>query len=163
MKKIFWVSLFSVLVILTGCKAKELSPQQQARQDALARQIEQRDFVFKANSAQPMKGRSINLSSNYTLDITSDEITAYLPYFGRSYSAPIRSTDIGIKFESTNFDYQVIGEKSGMYEILIVPKDITKPDLKGIKLYLSAGVSGYGSLRIVLDNRQSISYYGTIE
>lgn len=36
----------------------------------------------------PMAGRSVNLTSPYSLEIHGDSILSYLPYFGRAYSAP---------------------------------------------------------------------------
>ena len=38
--------------------------------------------------AVPMAGRSVNLTSPYSLEIHGDSILSYLPYFGRAYSAP---------------------------------------------------------------------------
>ena len=36
--------------------------------------------------AVPMAGRSVNLTSPYSLEIHGDSILSYLPYFGRAYS-----------------------------------------------------------------------------
>ena len=35
--------------------------------------------------AVPMAGRSVNLTSPYSLEIHGDSILSYLPYFGRAY------------------------------------------------------------------------------
>lgn len=163
MKKLVWIALASILLFFVGCKTKELSPNGQAKQDELMRKIENRDFIFNANSAQPMRGRNVNLTGNYSLKVGKDTISSDLPYFGQSYNAPMNPTELGVKFRSTNFDYQIVSKKNNMFEILIVPKDISNSDLRGIKLNLSAGASGYGSLRILFSQRQSISYSGTIE
>jgi len=43
--------------------------------------------------AVPMAGRSVNLTSPYSLEIHGDSILSYLPYFGRAYSAPYGGGD----------------------------------------------------------------------
>lgn len=116
-------------------------------------------FKFVPTSATPTGYRSINLSHTYFLKISKDTIEAYLPYFGRAYSATMNPDDAGIKFLSTDFNYQVTPKKKGMYEILIEPKE--RRDRT--RLILSAGNSGYGSLMVTDNNRQAISFSGRIE
>lgn len=48
-----------------------------------------------------------------------------------------------------------------MYNITIVPKDLSKIEERGIKLFLSLGNNGYGTLQVSFANRQPISFYGT--
>ena len=45
--------------------------------------------------------RSIYLSPYYYLKVSKDTVVAYLPYFGRAYTAPADPTEGGIKFTST--------------------------------------------------------------
>lgn len=163
MKKIFSIISLCLIILLIGCKTKELTPDQQAKAKEYASKIEDRNFTFHANSAQPMSGRSINLNYNYYLKVTKDTIIASLPYYGRSYLAPIDATNISIDFTSTNFLYSTNKKDNGSYEIKIEPKDITNQQNEGISLLLSISPSGYATLNALPTNRQSISFYGTVD
>jgi len=151
------------LVLFVGCKAKELTPEQQAKAEQYTQMIESHDFKFEPINAQPTGGRNINLTADYFLKITNDTIEAYLPYFGRAYSAPFNSSDSGIKFLSTDFTYSSQKKKNGTYDIQIEPKDLTNNMLLGLVMNLSVSNSGYGTLSVRSNQRQSISFYGTIE
>lgn len=148
--------------VLIGCKTKVLTPEQQAKADRYTEKIENREFTFHAMNASPQRGGSIPLTGTYYLEISGDTITAYLPYFGRSYIAPVNPRDIGVDFVSTKFSYDVNLKKNGVYEVTIVPQDLSKYELRGLTMFLSLSNSGYGSLRLSFTNRQMISYYGNI-
>ncbi|MDL2214994.1 DUF4251 domain-containing protein [Dysgonomonas sp. OttesenSCG-928-M03] len=163
MKRLFSITCILLLILFVGCKAKELTPEQQAKANEYTRMIETPDFTFIASNAQPMRGRTINLTSDYSLRVTKDTIEAYLPYFGRAYTAPSNPSEGGIKFVSTDFDYDSVLKKNGTYEIKITPNDLKKAEQRGTVLYLNISNSGYGSLSVQMTNKQSISYYGRLE
>ncbi|SHG25558.1 DUF4251 domain-containing protein [Dysgonomonas macrotermitis] len=160
MKKLTFILSVFCLVVLAACKTKALTPEQQAKVDANIEKIESRNFTFTARNATPMSGRSITLTDNYYLKISPDSVQASLPYFGRAYVAPTDARNLGISFVSTDFDYKV-EQKKNTSEITIVPKDLSKIQQSGLKLILSLGNSGYGTLSVISTNRQSISFYGT--
>ncbi|MBF0576316.1 DUF4251 domain-containing protein [Dysgonomonas sp. GY617] len=163
MKKISIITSLILLAILIGCKTKELTPEQQAKAKEYAEKIENRNFTFHATSAQPMSGRTVNLNYDYYLKVKNDTIIANLPYYGRSYVAPINPRDISIDFTSTNFNYSDTKKKDGSYEIKIEPLDITNRENVGISILLRISPSGYGTLNALPTNRQNISFYGTID
>lgn len=131
-------------------------------------------FVFQATSAisssndvnnllRKMPGNAgggnINLSGyNYDLTITPDSIIAYLPYYGRTYSANINSDENGIKFTSKKFTYQSNKKKKGGWQIRIDTKD-TK---EGFRLLLDISEKGYATLVAIGTNKQPITFYGVI-
>ena len=96
--------LFLVTAIAGSCTT---SKAQQNISTDIKRIVESRNFVFKAEIANPVRGGNIQLSSGYDLTITPGSITAYLPFYGRAQTVPIGTSDGGIKFTSTNFDYSV--------------------------------------------------------
>lgn len=159
------ISIISICLMITfiGCKTKELTPEQQEKAKEYGDKIENRNFIFEANRAQPMSGKSVNLSSNYYLKVSQDTIIASLPYYGRSYSAPTDPTDIGINFTSTDFLYSSTKKENGAYEIKIEPKDVSNQQNRGITFFLSISPNGYASLNASGTNRQGISYNGTVE
>lgn len=117
-----------------------------------------KNFVFKAQSVSPTGGNLRQLNTDYDLRVFGDTVRTFLPYFGRSYSAPIGATDGGIKFTSTDFDYKLAERKKDRVEVLIRPKDAQ--DVR--QMLLSVSKNGYASLQVLSNNRQPISFNGYI-
>src|SRR5882757_5522738 len=120
--------------------------------------VEAKDYVFKAEYVQPMRGANRYLTSDYDFKVGKDSLVAYLPYFGRAYVAPMNSDDAGMMFTATHFDYKMVESKNG-WDISIKPKG-TK-DIQSIQLSISK--DGYADLRITSINRDPISYRGHIQ
>jgi hypothetical protein len=120
--------------------------------------INAQDYRFIAQTAIPMGGPSKHLTGGYDFTVSKDSVVAYLPYYGRAYSAPIDPTKGGVQFTSTQFDYKVDTTKKGGWEISIKPRD--NRDVN--QIYLSVSSAGYASLRVTSINRQAISYNGEI-
>ncbi len=130
-----------------------------AKQTRIQNLVASQQYVFKAQTMQPMSGRSRALTSDYDVKVGKDTLTCYLPYFGRAYTAPIGSTDGGIQFTSTNFSYSVAIKKKGGWDVLIKPNDAQ--DVQQLQLTISQ--DGYASLQVTSNNRQPISFNGYID
>lgn len=102
-----------------------------------------------------MRGSVIQLTSDYDIRISGDSITAYLPYFGRAHTARMNAEG-GIRFTSTNFQYQVTKRRKGSWLVLIEPNDTR--DVRQMSLSVSS--SGYGILQVNSNNRDPISFNG---
>lgn len=152
---IFVLSLFG----LNSCKSgSSLSKEEIA--DNIKAKIDSVNYTFSPQTALPMGGRSVNLTlSYYSLKVSKDTVKAQLPYFGRAYVAPTNLQDGGIKFVSTDFNYNVAEKKNGDWEISITTND-TQPK---VDLRLSVSDNGYSTLYVLDNNRQPISFYGKIE
>lgn len=150
-----------------------LSVNAQTDKATTKRIVEAKHFIFVASTAMPMNsneinailsrmpgangGGSINLNGeNYDVRITPDSLVAYLPYYGRSFSAPIGRDDTGYKFTSTKFSFENKLRKKGGWQISINPKD-TK---ESIRMNLTITDNGYATLIINSNNKQSITYNG---
>src|SRR5882762_1176987 len=129
-----------------------------ARIDSLKKAIESGRFVFMAQSATPMSGRTRQLTYDYKLDIRKDTIIADLPYYGRSYSPTYGSSDGGINFTTTNFDYSSKEGAKGGWDIIITPKEIRNVS----RMSLNVSNAGYSSLTVTSNTRQQISFNGHI-
>ena len=133
-----------------------------------------KNYVFVATTAIPMNSAEINnvlskmngntssssislIGSNYELKITTDTVTAYLPYYGRAYTAPIGNDDSGIKFTSAKFTYESTKTKKG-WQVTIAIKD-TK---EGERLSLNINENGYATLNVISNSKQSTSFNGYI-
>lgn len=144
----FVISLLSVSLI---------SAAQEKDEAEIQKMIDSKNFVFKATSVNPPGGRNRQLTPEYDVKVSVDQIDCYLPYYGRSYSAPVNSEG-GIKFTSTDFSYDVKKVKKG-WQISMKPKN----DNDVRELYLTAFTNGNASLQVTSNNRQNISFNGYIE
>jgi hypothetical protein len=162
-----YILLFAAL-FAASCTSQKAS----TNQFAVADLIEAQKYTFVAQSASPtedvrynprlMFRNGANLyqlsGSGYDLKITKDSVIAYLPYFGRSYTAPMNPNEGGIKFTSTDFSYKKSIRKKN-YEIEIKLNDNREVNT----LFLTISPNGYSFLRISLANKTPIAFNGRIE
>ncbi len=105
------IKLFLAVAIVFGglnvSHAQSTRAERQAVKAAkVKKMVDDVNFVFKANYANPQGGGSRALTSDYDVKVVKDSVIVYLPYFGRAYvTPPPGTTEGGIKFTSTNFKY----------------------------------------------------------
>lgn len=149
----------SILLLSCGTTKSAIEKAEQAK--LYEEQFENLDFKFIADHAYPQSFQSVFLSSNYDVIVTPDTVTAYLPYFGRAYRAPMNTSDGGgIRFESIDFESEVEnGRKDGEWLVTIRTRDTTRP----FTLYFHLWTNGAARLDVNDPDRQPISFKGTIE
>ncbi len=126
--------------------------------DALQSAIEKKSYTYLVQSVTPMKGGMRQLNPGYALTIKGDTLVANLPYFGRVYQAAY-GADGGFNFTSYQFDYQIKTSKKGGWNVSIKTKD--QPSQR--KFNLTVSKNGSASLTVLCSDRESISYYGTLD
>ncbi|WP_254639964.1 DUF4251 domain-containing protein [Chitinophaga sp. GbtcB8] len=154
MKKFLNGSLFLIMAIT--CCGQLFA--QDNKKDKIKNLVASQSYVFKAQTALPMSGRTRQLTSEYEVKVAKDSVITYLPYFGRAYTAPLDPSKGGIQFTSRKFDYTVNNAKKGGWNIQISPKDAD--DVRQMVLMLSE--DGYGTLQVTSNNRQPIMFNGYI-
>ncbi|WP_259067605.1 DUF4251 domain-containing protein [Mucilaginibacter sp. X4EP1] len=156
-----------IFCVLSIAAAQTTKQQKQAAKEAtIKKMVDSVHYVFKANYALPMRGGQKTLTSDYDFIVKKDTITAYLPYFGRAYTAPndIYTNEGGIKFKTADFSYDNKPGKKGGWEITIKPKDSNISNWRSVQqMYLSISTNGYATLRVISSNRDPISFDGYIE
>ena len=90
------LSLFAVGLVTWGAVAA-----QETNSATLKSILSGKQFVFKAQSAWPLQGTVVQLTSGYDMKVLQDSINTYLPYFGRAFNASY-GTEGGINFTSKN-------------------------------------------------------------
>jgi len=142
-----------------------------------AKIVEAKTYTFVARSATPLNvqdisaimsrmpgglqgGGAINLNETYyEVKVTPDSVIAFLPYYGRSFTAPINQNEGGVKFNSKKFDYKgKKGRKRG-WDIVIDTKDANE----NYRLALNIGDEGYATLSLNSNSKQSITYQGYLK
>lgn len=160
MKARYFIILFILFpaLLVISCKTGE-----KVSKAEVIKEIEDKvlngDFTFEAQQAHPMSGRVVHLTSSYNLRVKPDSVIAYLPYFGRAYTAPSPLEEGGIKFTSTDFKYSVSGKNKGVYRVSIDIND----NSNDYRLSLMVGETGYTTLYVGQKNKQSITFYGRVE
>jgi len=161
MKTLKYILILLLIVSIGSAAANAQKPsKKELKKAAIRNDIESKRYTFIANNAIPMGGSSRQLTSEYDLKITPDSVISFLPYFGVAhFDVPYGSTDLGIKFTSTKFDYKATQNKKGGWQIIIKPKDVK--NLQSMILYISS--DGYGSLAVNSINRDNISFDGYLK
>ncbi|RYE36622.1 MAG: DUF4251 domain-containing protein [Sphingobacteriaceae bacterium] len=152
----------SFMFCLFSAEAQNTRAQKkQAKIAAIKKMVDNQNYVFMAQFANPLGWKTINLNYNYNVVISRDSVDSYLPYYGRAYVAPYNPTDpaqTGIQFKSKDFDYQENTDRKGNYEVTIVPHDVKETR----KFFLNISDEGYATLSVTSNNRQSISFNGYV-
>ena len=102
-------------------QSKKEREEQKAKE--IKEMIENGRFTIEVDRALPMGGRTVHLTTPYSLEMRGDSAISYLPYFGRAYSLPYGGGD-GMRFEESITDYQSTFDKKGTARIKFVPKKI---------------------------------------
>ncbi len=131
---------------------------QNDKKEAIKEMIAAQSYTFKAQTALPMGGRSRQLTSDYDVKIAKDSVLTFLPYFGRSFTAPLDPTKGGIQFKSKKFDYTIENKRKGGWDIVIKPSDAG--DVRQLSIMISE--DGYGTLQVISTNRQPIIFNGYV-
>lgn len=121
--------------------------------------VDSQRYVFNAQSVQPIGARNRQLTSGFHCTVTPDTISCYLPYFGRAYSANIDPSGGAINFTSTDFDYKIKDNNTGRWDVAIHPRDA--PGYQEVTLVIFN--NGSATVKVVSNNRQTISFNGFID
>ena len=149
----------TLFTFFIGVFAFNSSYAQESNENILKNLLANKSFIFKAQSAWPLQGTVVQLTPGFDMRVMTDSINTYLPYFGRSYQANYGSTNGGINFTSTKFEYKLKERSKGGWELTIKPNDAK--DIN--QLIYSVSKNGYATLQVTSNSRQAISYYGIIE
>lgn len=119
--------------------------------------IDAQRYVFRPQSANPMRGRTLQLTTEYSVKVSKDTIISDLPYFGRAFTAPMDPSKGGIQFNSTKFDYKLETIKKG-WQVTIKPADAS--DVQ--QFFLTIFNNGSASLQVTSTNRTPITFQGYV-
>ena len=159
MKNYSFSAIISALLLALLLPAGMMAQKKDSIKAAAIREmVTNQQYTFKAQTASPLAGRLRQLTTEYDLKVTKEQIVAYLPYFGRAYSAPLDPSKGGIQFTSKDFDYKLTERKKGGWNVSIKTKDIAEAQQMDLTIFSD----GTASLQANSTNRQSISFSGYI-
>jgi len=157
-----FLALFSLVIILSGCSASSSTAKKEQKAadfERTAALIESGSYQFIIRSASPSGGRTIQISSLYTMKTIDGNYEAYLPYFGRAYSASY-GEEGGISFNGEPEELKITRNEN-KYKISVSFNIRNASERYSVSL--DVGASGFGSLVINSQKKQSISYSGQVD
>jgi Domain of unknown function (DUF4251) len=154
---VFFLALIATCGINSSFGQDSKNEKKEKEEAEIRNLIDSQNFVFKAQTAFPLGGRSRQLTPEHDLRITKEAVVSDLPYFGRAYSST-PGTSGGLDFNSKDFEYTLKEKKEDRWEILIKPKDTQKAR----ELFLTAFKNGTANLQVTSNDKQNISFSGYI-
>ena len=100
-----------LLALLVGIPTLSAQQSKKEKKEPVMKLIESENYKIDVNTAMPMRGRSIPLTSSYSLTIRNDSVISYLPYYGRAYSIPYGGGD-GLNFKAILKEHNVQNRQS---------------------------------------------------
>ena len=157
-KQIFMLLLALLVGIPTLSAQQSKKEKKEQKKEAVMKLIESENYKIDVNTAMPMRGRSIPLTSSYSLTIRNDSVISYLPYYGRAYSIPYGGGD-GLNFKAILKEYNVEMDKKGNAVIKFVARNPEDRYEFRAKVF----PNGSASIDVNMQNRQSISFQGELD
>jgi len=162
MKRLIKLATFVVIILgsFAACAVQKTTAQQDDAAILIRDAVENSEFRFVAERAQPTSFRSVFLSAPFDVRVLPDTVQVHLPFFGRAFRALMNPSEGGYNFTSTDFEYSVTpGRRAGNWLVQIVFNDLHS----SIQFNFDIWDSGSANLRITDVNRESISFQGRIE
>ena len=120
--------------------------------------ISDKTWRFNADRMLPSNGPSKTLVTDYRVDLLSDKIESYLPFFGRAYKAEYGSTNSPLDFKGEIDSYNIQDWKKGGWIVNFNVKN--KSDFMQFTFTIAS--SGSATLSVNSTDRAHISYQGEI-
>lgn len=135
--------------------AQSKREKQEQKEKEVKERIDSGRFTIEVNRALPTGGRSVNLTTLYSLEMRGDSVVSYLPYYGRAYSAPYGGGG-GLIFTKPITGLESAYSKKGVAQL----KFETRTDDDTYRFDIKIYPNGSASLHVIPTNKQGITYQG---
>ena len=158
MKKGIIVMMMALL--MAACST--LTPAEKAeRQAKVAQAVEKalagRHYKVGISMMYPPRGKAVNVSPDYSLEVKGDTLISYLPYFGRAYNVPYGGGK-GLNFTAPIAEYNTGKGRKGA--TLVTIKVMNEEDIYTYLLEIHD--TGSTSVDVRSREREPISYSGNM-
>ena len=152
-----------IIFSLTAMSMPTLSAQTKKEKKELKKQAVEKlvtsgKYKINVNRALPARGRSVTLTSPYSVEIRNDSVISYLPYYGRAYSIPYGGGE-GLNFKAPLTDYKLEWDKKETAKI----KFSARSEEDKFDFSIDVFSNGSSSIFVNMQNRQSISFQGELD
>ena len=146
-----------VLGLLTACSTMTAAERAE-KALAVERALASRHYVVDVQMMYPRRGRAVNVTSNYSLEIKGDTVVSYLPYFGRAYSIPYGGGKV-FNFSAPIISYESARDRKGKTYVRLV----TDNEEDVITFQLEIFDNGQATIDVRAREREPITYSGELE
>ena len=147
-QRIIIILMFMMMAGLSDIYAQNKREIKEQREQAIKEQI----------IADPRRGRTVHLSSPYSVEIRNDSVISYLPFYGRAYSIPYGGGE-GLIFQAPLDEYEMEMNKKGTAKVKFTARSPEDKFTFNLTIYSN----GSASINVNMQNRESISFSGEME
>ena len=154
MKK-YLISAVILVAMLTGCATSAERLERQAREAAMVKEaLQNRRYTIDIHMMHPLRGRAVNVTSNYSVEVKGDTLVSYLPYFGRAYQVPYGGGK-GLNFIAPITGYQSETDRKGTTRIMLTSENEEDSYLYVLEVFSN------GESSVEVQSRQRDRIYST--
>jgi hypothetical protein len=154
-----WIVFIVMAAALMGCATTAERMEREARTAAqVSEALASRHYTINVLMMYPQRGRAVNLTTNYSVEVKGDSLISYLPYFGRAYNVPYGGGK-GLNFTAPIGSYQEYMKRNGLRHIEIGVTNEEDTYFYTIEVF----DNGSSSVDVRARQRERISYSGNIE
>lgn len=147
-------------LLVAACATTEERAQRRAeRAEVVKRAVDSRHFTVTVQTMNPMRGSSVNVTPDFSLEVSGDTVKSYLPYFGRAYYVPYGGGK-GLCFTATAIGYEQSQPKRGD-RMLVTFACRNEEDLYRFRLEIYD--DGATVIDVRAQEREHISFTGEID
>ena len=129
-----------------------------AKAEAIREIVKSKNFVFKAETVNPMNSRTKALTSDFGIEVRNDTVYSYMPYYGNTYSRDqITFKDSPMGFIQPVDTFTTKRTKKGY---LVKIRVTNVHDVIDLNFHIN--LDGLTTASASSINRQAISYNGII-
>lgn len=152
------ITMFLTMTFVPNVFAQTKRELKEQKEQAVKEKIVSENYKISVNTAYPRRGRNIQLTSPYSVEIRNDSVMSYLPFYGRAYSIPYGGGD-GLIFKAPLAEYKMEMNKKGTAKVTFTART---PEDK-FTFNISVFSNGSTSISVNMQNRESISFSGEVE
>lgn len=120
-------------------------------------QVDSCRFKIDVSTANPVGGRTVMLSSGYSLELKGDSVFSFLPYYGRAYNIPYGGGE-GLRFNTSIKDFN---KRIKKHKYILSFTAVTKEDT--FHFFVTIFDNGRANISLTMQNRSSISFSGEVD
>lgn len=154
-----WIIIIVMAATLAGCATTAERMEREARTAAqVSEALASRHYTINVLMMYPQRGRAVNLTTNYSVEVKGDSLISYLPYFGRAYNVPYGGGK-GLNFIAPITGYQTETDRKGMTRVVLT----TENEEDRYQYVLEVSSSGDSYIQVQSRQRDFIRYSGRMD
>ena len=154
-----WIIFIVMAAALAGCATTAERMEREARTAAqVSEALASRHYTINVLMMYPQRGRAVNLTTNYSVEVKGDSLISYLPYFGRAYNVPYGGGK-GLNFIAPITGYQTETDRKGITRVVLT----TENEEDRYQYVLEVSSSGDSYVQVQSRQRDFIRYSGRMD